>query len=190
MKIVAWKCPSTGKIFENEKTYKNYRRLYLCETRRTKILNDKIAGLQQSIEELRLTATSVDDISSWILKNGHALNKSICRCSNKHCGFTISDINWSIEYSETISNSHSCPINGVKNFYRRTDIAQYYPGWKGTLHFKTTNSNRCRFFSEIFDKMHVHLGSGSGNSAYYSSMVNLYEEDWPSMAAYDKLIKQ
>ena len=88
---------------------------------------------------------------------------------------------WNIQHTEKVSNSHNCPIEGVKNFARSTPFPKSYPGWTGRV-WLVLKKDTLSFGSDPLKNTHVHFGSGG--YGYYDLTEKLnhgqsYEHYYP-----------
>lgn len=94
-------------------------------------------------------------------------------------------INLEVVFQDCISNTHNCPIKGVRNWECDNKLPRHYPGFKGNITFTQTNKSK-KSASDIFTHWHgagvlgVNLGSGGGSSnSEYRYEVILFLEDFP-----------
>jgi hypothetical protein len=80
---------------------------------------------------------------------------------------------WEIEYKNSISNTHSCPIDGVENFRCREELPRGYPGFKGRVWIRYSHSLRS-FSSDPFPQTLTYPGTGGGGA---------YDGLWKSICA-------
>jgi len=79
-----------------------------------------------------------------------------------------------------VSNSHSCPKNGIKNWHGNQELPTHYPGWRGRIHIKYNSRNYAGFLTSILEPYYINTGSGGGGEySFY-----LYEADWPGLERY------
>jgi hypothetical protein len=86
----------------------------------------------------------------------------------------------SMQYSNTTSNTHSCPIGGKQNWRSVMDKPQGYPGWSGRLWIvydkSPTNTDR-----HSYDRLsQVYLHTGTGGYGWYN-MPNTWRKYMPSV---------
>lgn len=68
-----------------------------------------------------------------------------------------------VQYSENVSNSHSCPHNGVQNFSGDKNKPRSYPGLSGRIWYRFSD-RVSGFSSNIIERALVHTGTGGGGS--------------------------
>ena len=80
-----------------------------------------------------------------------------------------------MRYSPTVSNTHSCPRNGVENFMRHADKPTSYPGLIGRTWIRTSGQ-RGREFNNAYDELEKQrLFQGTGGVGSYNgpwSLIN------------------
>lgn len=85
---------------------------------------------------------------------------------------TIIGLQLELQLSNKVSNSHSCPKNGVSNFMRVSDKPLYYPGLTGRIWYRTDGSDYSSFSDPVSGL--VHTGTG-GYGAYSGKWTDLYK---------------
>ena len=80
---------------------------------------------------------------------------------NKLIGF-----GWFIKYNDMVSNTHSCPKNGVENFMCKPDNPLGYPGFSGVLWYRTEKDHKPKNTFHKFPKSLIHTGSGGEGYAH------------------------
>jgi len=137
--------------------------------------------------------TDLDDLARCVISViNHALPKD-----NKVLGFM-----WNISFSQEISNSHDCPLNGTTNWGCVADMPISYPGWIGRVWIRYKTNTRS-FGSDPFSQSLTYTGTG-GAGAYsgpwagiarccyknrikpeptlFSWDYRIFEDDWPELA--------
>ena len=223
--ILVWKSDEDGKIFEDKKKYQNHlRKLARVRRERRRIevdeaLKDSIwAGLyecEQSIEQWRDMVIANQDLfwaeaaagdkHDWSIV-GKTYKKVVCPIP-RLLEFTTFDMRW----SDSVSNSHSCPHNGVTNFsqsYNRQqgkNLPEGYPGWRGRADWIVAWPKEWDGYylgSDLFShgtfrtgRQRAHTGTGGGGGLRYSEKhgchvmscgydLKIFAADWPGMARY------
>ena len=149
--IICWKSDEDGKIFEDKKKYQNHLRK-LARVRRERRRLEVEEGLKDQIwNELYQREQSIEQWAQMVIDNqdlfwaeaaagdkhdwsivGKTYKKVVCSVP-RLLEFTRFDMRW----SDSVSNTHSCPHNGVTNFsqgYNRQqgkNLPEGYPGWTG-----------------------------------------------------------
>lgn len=127
MRVEMYKCRFTGQLFElkDKKEYIKHLkevRKQLKDAREEKRIRDTF---DQWLKKEKETITHIDMIVPWILKNQRFLIKSYSAL--KYSGpwshekmYPVSDefvdLTLTASYDPLVSNSHSCPHNGVTNW--------------------------------------------------------------------------
>ena len=141
-RVVAYKCPHTSQVFEFKKDYTNHlRRLSRARQSAKKAQEIKVAR-EARWTEFRNAITSVDQLPSMIIKHQDLFWETasltgrdfeICRISGiwpRLVEFT----EFNLRFSEHVSNTHTCPVNGVTNWGgHKKDAPRGYPGWSGRI---------------------------------------------------------
>lgn len=219
--ITVWKCDQTGKLFEDKTKYSSHLRKLARErnTKRKLMVEEAIADQkwndlyerEQSIydwacmvinhQDLFWAEAARGDKHDWsIVGKTHSRKKDGVVCPIPELlEFTAFDVRW----NPTVSNSHSCPHNGVQNWGGKDDKPKSYPGWSGRVEWivrwpkewdgwylggdlfsrGTFNSGRQR----------AHTGTGGGGGMRYSEKhkcwvqsfgydFRIFAADWPGMA--------
>jgi len=141
MKIVAYKCEDTDAIFEHEKDYRAQRAKYLREKRAKEKHIAAGNKFKDWLAEEKLKITNVSMIGPWVLENQRKLMEAgnFFKLSSFGAKFKLdSDVLAKYEitnifYNDKISNTHSCPYNGVTNWGSKNDKPNGYPGWRGRI---------------------------------------------------------
>jgi hypothetical protein len=106
--------------------------------------------------------------------------KNLPEAIKENFNVDIISLQYSVEYKKEVSNSHSCPINGVENFMRDNSKPLYYKGLQGRIEFTVINHQHIRSCSSMFGNRGAHsvagvnLGSGGGSSVKYMKDGELY----------------
>lgn len=202
--ITAYKCPDTGKLFEHEEKYQKHREKVLAKL-----------AIQQKVESaLKLERTwweknfwhSVKSISQ--LKAAIMLHRDVLAArglknylsDNLTSRYTLKPtpvVNFSMfsaSWSESVSNSHSCPHNGVINWCEKhNNRPTGYPGWHGRLEYQVQSylgqENSYPGDSDMWTGTRIHTGTGGGGgfnkktfTQSFGYDIKLWADDWPAMA--------
>lgn len=182
MIITAYKCPDTGEVFEHQSEYNRHRRRYLREQRiAQKDLADRIA-YDKLVKDFNDGATSVDDISAWIIANNDLITSQRWNFFGKQTDFKITSLKWTkLMYRERCSNTHRSPRSGVTNWSCKDDKPRGYPGVHARLEITYSGSSYRLDLHGFLDSIAVNTGCGGGGSGSYEVDVTLFEDDWPAM---------
>ena len=222
--ITAYKCDEDGKIFEDKKKYQNHLRK-LARERNTKrkltvmeaLADQKWSELyecEQSIEQWRdmvianqnmfWAEAAKSDPYDWSMvgkMSSRGKNGVVCPVPEL-LEFTAFDLRW----SDCVSNSHSCPHNGVTNWAGREKMEdgspapRGYPGWTGRVDWIVRWPKEWDGWylgSDLFKgrRSRAHTGTGGGGGMRYSKKhgcdvqsfgydFRLFAADWPGLARY------
>lgn len=191
MKIVAYKCPDTGDIFEKKSEYDSHRRRI-----KVRLLNEKkrdrdLSEFKSWISDQKSSICHVDMIGPWILKNQETIMSWYNLLVEKNTfkiGFDfIESIVFRITYTPALSNSHICPETGVTNWGGiEKSWPRSYPGFKGEVVLVAKkNSNPSLQFpiADFFRFIRIYVHGGGGNkSGLCMSWTELFLDDWPSLS--------
>jgi hypothetical protein len=207
--ITAYKCDSTGKLFEDKAKYQKHIRKIAYERRvQRKIDAAHKADIQWWHDNFYNRVKSMAQLQAAIL---HHKDVFAARgVKNYFSGIRdklkptpiIKFKEFNIRYSEHVSNTHRCPIGGVTNWGgREKDAPRGYPGWHG--HFEYTvqsykgQTHSYPGGSDMWEGTRIHTGTGGGGGGTpaqeklfqqnFGYGVQLFASDWPAMAAeYEK----
>ena len=96
-------------------------------------------------------------------------------------------LSYSVKYSDNVSNSHECPMNGVTNWSRRDpDKPTSYPGFKGNISGKYnaddhTISEYCSSFHRKVKIPGIHSGTGGGGHDGFRYELKFFIDDFPNL---------
>ena len=127
------------------------------------------AGLQNYV---RLNAESIEDIEQMCID----ISKNLFPES------PLKSMELNVRYKDHASNTHSCPLDGVKNFRGEKGKPTGYPALTGRISFEYVKEPS-GFGSDIFSWggiVGVNTGSGGGGYAY-SYGVTLWLDDFPKL---------
>ena len=164
-KITAWKCDTTGKIFEYEKDYTKHLRQMASQRRIERIRNNRLLEFQTLINTL-YDLPAFEDIAQWLIDNQdmlyeYAVFKGFSWCRNELRGDRITKFEFlKMRYNKSWSNSHSAPKGFPTNCggNKGLHVPRGYPGWNGRISF--TNEKRGWHFKEAIQNIGIHSGSG------------------------------
>lgn len=182
MKIEAWKCEYTGKLFEVEKEFISHKRkLARAKTEQLKKLR-KAQELQQGWVNLQHEEFDINQLAGKLVEGQEIYWPN--------SGSTLINLQLNLTYDESVSNLHYCPKTGVQNWWRKNELPKGYPGWSGRISWEVktkdmSDSHRFRNASFIY----TGTGSGGGGSKTdgtktYQYEVKIFADDWPGLALY------
>jgi hypothetical protein len=188
----AYICPWTKKIYATKRGYVKH-----LKTLRTNRIHARYRRLrhQRKLEDMR-NQPNFDSVINWIHLNPEVFwenakqyewTSDAARWDKIRDSFTVTIQHLSLIYSDRVSNTHDCPLNGVTNWSGRdtfedgTIKPRGYPGFNGTIIFKTSHEP-LSFSSNIFKGTGINTGSGGGGNNIYRFSVRMFLDDWPGIA--------
>ncbi len=220
--ITVWKCDEDGKLFEDKKKYQNHLRKLARErnTRRKLMVAEAIAD--QKWNELYEREMTIDQWADMVVAEqdlfwaeaaksdpydwksvGKTYKKVVCPVP-RLLGFTTFNVRW----NPRVSNSHSCPHNGVTNWGGKEQIdgqpaPTSYPGWSGRVDWIVAWPKEWDglylggdLFAGLFGRtgrQRAYTGTGGGGGMRWDEDhkchvqsfgydFKLFAADWPGMA--------
>lgn len=194
--VSVWKCPKTGKLFENKSKYIKHLRNLGIE-RRIKRQKDvyrnewdnKVRELNMLPEQTEI-CNWLEDHSKLLLMN--ALNYATFRTHVPKTleTFDLKIVSLRLRYRDQIACTHSAP-RGRKTSWRigNSNGITHFPGWKGNIEFGVSEDQYC-MGSDYFKNTGIHTGTGSSWQSFmhndkkykgYHYDVILWENDWPGL---------
>jgi hypothetical protein len=200
--VLVWKSDADGKLFEDKTKYTKHLRGLARQRNQARKIAQMEADRESFIKRMGATVKSIKELEQfihdnweWFFANGmkHALWMSDPKPKNKHTLVSIKFDN--MRWSDSVSNTHSCPRGGVQNWnqshnrHKGLNLPEGYPGWQGTIYFTvdagTTTHKVPRecdgYGSDYFKDTGINTGSGSGGSKCQYDM-KLFAADFPAMA--------
>lgn len=201
--ITAYKSDADGKIFEDKKKYQAHLRKLAAQRRQDK----KIQDAEREFEEFNIgmgQVSSIAELEKFIKENWHTfwvngIRHNIWRKSSITFDLhEFVDVKFeNIRWLDRMSNSHSCPRDGVTNWGgMKKDQPRGYPGWYGAIHLKVRppiKKHRGKDYisdgwgSDYFAKTIICTGGGGGGSnrdnkyVSYEYEVSLWADDFPGL---------
>lgn len=81
---------------------------------------------------------------------------------------------WSVSYREKVSNTHSCPADGVTNWGGKPDKPRGYPGYAGRVWVRIAHEHARPWISDMFAQSQFFTGTGGGGA---------YDGPWKTVCA-------
>jgi uncharacterized C2H2 Zn-finger protein len=186
----AFKCPWTDQIFGTKKGYLSHLKV-LRANRMHSNIRAKIR--QRKTDEFH-NQSSFEAIIDWVEMNPDYFFEIALQYSNwrnikesDRSKFWVKITYLDITYSNSVSNSHSCPKNGVTNWGGKrtlkdgTPAPNGYPGWSGRIEFQVSPDIDISG-SDLFKSTGINTGSGGGvRGGKYGYSVEIFESDWPGL---------
>jgi hypothetical protein len=191
--VKAYQCPFTGTIVSTKKSYVKH-----LKTLRSDRMHRRARDLRhrRKLQDL-WNQPDFESVVKWIQLNPETFwengQKQGWNCDRAawnriRDSFIMEVCYLKLDYSESVSNTHSCPHNGVTNWSRRDTFADGtekptgYPGWQGTVRFHISHEVP-GFFSNLLNGTRIHTGAGGGHdNLTYEYEVKLFLADWPGIA--------
>lgn len=221
--IIAWKSDADGKIFEDKAKYTAHIRKLARHRLAQKKLQIAESVKDAAWAELYDREQSLDDWMQMVIDNQHLFWAEAAAgdpydwaCVGKKHGRgknagnvpmpKVLKITHNMSWSESVSNSHSCPHNGVTNWGGRVEGApRGYPGWTGRVDWIVEwpkEFDGIYLGSDLFSRgtfctgrQRAHTGTGGGGGGHFNKEFNtwcqssgysfsIFASDWPGMARY------
>lgn len=229
--IVAWKCSADGKVFEDKKKYQNHLRK-LAKVRRERRRIDTEESLKDEIwNELYEREQSIEEWRDMVITNQDLFWAEAAKSDPYHwekVGKTYRGVvcpvprlleftTFSMRWSDSVSNSHSCPHNGMTNWGGRSVMEDGgpapngYPGWTGQVDWIVSCPKEWEstyLGGDLFrgvggfrsGRQRANIGTGGGGGMQYSEKhkchvqsfrydFKIFAADWPGMARYREKLK-
>ena len=227
--IICWKSEADGKIFEDKHKYQ----LHLRKLARHRLEQKKLLIAKEAKDalwvELYEREQSIDDWKQMVIDYQHLfwaeasegnrydwerVGKKLGRgknAGNLPMPQLLEFTQFSLQWSDSVSNSHSCPIDGMTNWGGREKMKdgspapRGYPGWTGRVEWIVKwpkEFDGIYLGGDLFSKgtfrsgrQRAHTGTGGGggmrldkkHGCYVQSFgydFRLYASDWPGMTRY------
>jgi hypothetical protein len=181
----AYQCPWTSKVFATKAAYSKH----LSELREDRMHRRARQNIRNRKLDDLINQPSFQDIVNWIETNPEFFFDGLIKAG--HSGwahrrahlreaFWIKITNLKLRWNESVSNSHSCPRDGVRNWDRNIAKPMGYPGWEGRIEFKL--SHNFGFGSDVLNNTGIHTGSGGGGTNnHFGYEVRFFVSDWPGL---------
>jgi len=182
----AYQCPWTGKIVGTKQTYVKHLR----ELRSSRMHRRARANRWQRLGEDLWDQTSFEKIVAWIELHPEWFLDAAQRGgfygdrdrydrvrSEFSIRITLLDLSW----NNHLSNTHSCPHNGVRNWGREEGKPTGYPGWRGRIEYELSHELP-GFGSDLMNGTRIHTGTGGSiNGTNFGFSVEFFADDWPGL---------
>lgn len=223
MIITAYKSEADGKIFEDKAKYQNHlrklarvrrerRRLDIAQSLKDRIWNE-LYECEQSIEQWRDMVIANQDLFWAEAADGDKHDWGIVGRTRRGVTCPIPRLleftTFNLRWNDSVSNSHSCPHNGVTNWSpswnKDKTVPTGYPGWQGRADWIVAWPQEWDghyLGSDLFShgtfqsgRQRAHTGTGGGGGMRFSEKhgchvmscgyeLRIYAADWPGMARY------
>jgi len=195
MRVQVHKCRVTGKIFEDKNRAKYILHLKNIRARQKELrLHERIRDeFPAWLTKERSEIYDPEDIIPWFLKNQRyimdAANAITFANHDSYEKFQpadrFDDLKYErIRYNPFVSNSHSCPDNGVQNWGGKDMNPKSYPGWEGHIIGKLLRPpkhNSSYPYGEALNIVGIKTGSGGGGNESWGYDIKLFLDDWTGL---------
>lgn len=201
--ITAYKCDTTGKLFEDKTKYQKHIRKIAADRRiQRKIDAAHKTEIQWWHDNFWNKVKSLAQLQAAILHHRDVF--ATRGVKNYHGGYgrlkptpIIKFKIFRLYYQDSVSNSHSCPHDGVTNWGGRNESApRGYLGWQGRFDYIVQSHDKQLHSypgsSEMWTGTRIHTGTGGGGGAKpeeeklflqnFGYDIKLFASDWPAMA--------
>ena len=206
--ILVWKSDADGKLFEDKTKYQLHLRKLAAVRNSERKAAKAAADFDAFLTKMGNTVTSIVELEKFITENFNqffynGMKHALWKCDRKPTiAHKMAKIKIDVQWNDHVSNSHSCPRNGVQNFDTRAEYNKGkptgYPGWKGRIEFvvEAGMSNHKKnpykldsYGGDYFKDTGINTGTGGGNGQSYGYDVKLFAADFPAMTlAHEKAI--
>jgi hypothetical protein len=182
MKIEAWKCQTTGKLFEFENEFVSHKR----KIDRAALAQLKKRRIAQERDQCWIDLQHQEIDISQLVENLIGRQEIYWPDSQK----TLINLKIDVTYSTSVSNTHSCPKTGVQNWHCNNDKPKGYPGWSGRIFWEESVGNLSKGSDRFHNNSYIYTGTGSGGTnpitgnKTYQYDVKIFADDWPGLALY------
>lgn len=219
--VLVWKCDESGKLFEDKVKYQSHLRKLARERNEKRKLTVKEAEANAWWAEAYEREMTIQEWKQFVIDNQsrfwaeaakgdphdwanvgktHSRGKNGVICPVPRL---LEFTEFSVRWNPNVSNSHSCPHNGVENWGGKDDKPKSYPGWSGRVEWIVAwpkEWDGVYLGSDLFAKgtfqtgrQRAHTGTGGGGGMRYSEKhgchvqsfgydFRIFAADWPGMA--------
>jgi len=223
--ITAYKCDEDGKIFEDKSKYQAHLRKLARHRNAQRRLKIAAAEKDAAWAKLYEREQSIDQWMQMVIDNQHLFwaeaaegNRYDWDRVGKKSGRgknavvvpvpKVLKITHSLRWNDSVSNSHSCPHDGVtcwSSNEAKDGRPQGYPGWQGRVDWIVEwpkELDGMYLGSDLFSKgtfrsgrQRAHTGTGGGGGGYFDKEFDtwcqrpgydfkIFASDWPGLTRY------
>lgn len=188
VRIIAWKCRTTGTLFEKKKLFLVHKARRAFERAMEAKKQARLQGYEDRVAVMR-TLTSFAEIEDWLNSNGDALydlalfktsewrRDQMEKSRKKQKKPTISEIELLNMQWSVVAATHSAPL-GMKTSGWDGNKPERFCGWRGRLRYR--QSNWSGFGSDVFKGTGIFTEGGGGGDVLEYDVI-LYAQDYPMM---------
>jgi hypothetical protein len=178
-----------SRVFATREEYSDYILARRAEVHQ-RVVHERSAA---KMAAMRTSTKSFDDLIEWVADNQEYIGIKLQHLTrNKKYvpkEFEIEITYVRMDRALSVSNSHSAPIGGERNWHREPGRPLGYPAWHGSIEF-TLSGHYGMSGGEIGSILGFYTGSGgSGNGTHYGYECIFWEADWPGLSQYSFLNK-
>lgn len=194
--VIVWKCPQTGKLFEDKSKYFKHLRA-LGINRRIQRQKDVYRKKWESLVYELNSLSDDDSIAAWIESNSkfllmNSLNRGLIKTHvPKYINeFKIKVTRFKLKYNPAKACTHDAPRGQRTNWHGNNELgSSHFPAFEAHLEFGCSHDFP-GFFSDLFRDTGICTGTGSTWTSFehdgikfkgYHSYVTLWEDDWPGL---------
>ena len=161
-----------GTLFEVKEKYQEHQRKLAAIRGIATKARRRYERQQAAILKIQEKSETFDELAEAVLKQWTMLaNGSMYRAGRLTAmQFT------NMQYSDRVSNTHSCPKSGVTNWYCESELPGGYPGWFGRIYIESADRS---LFSTFDALSNIGIHPGSGGSGHYD--VKIFCDDFPGL---------
>ena len=183
----------TGEYFEDIEEYLAHLVSIRTENRKKWRKKHRLNKFNTWLTKEKEKLMSVQEIEEWFDRNQEFLMRAYNNLS--------SDATWEGKFQPKtdrfnltivatttaavkVSNSHSCPVNGVTNWGRRhADKPTGYPGYTIRTQglYTKEKPHRGGNISSLFEFINIHLGTGGCSGSNLNYYGEIFLADWPGL---------
>lgn len=192
-KAKAYICPWTKELYASKRSYVSH-----LKKLRTDRMHRRARHLlhQRKLSDM-WNQPDFDSVIKWIHLNPEVFwlnakrqgwSSDATRWDKVRDSFSLKITSLNLTYSDSVSNSHSCPHNGVTNWGGRDTFKdgtlkpRGYAGFSGRIEFHAP-VEPLSFCSDVLKGTRIHTGTGGGGGGgNYGYSVTFFLDDWPGIA--------
>lgn len=192
-KVTAWKCPHTGRLFDesdHDKYVKHLRKLARQRQQERKIQKAR-DDWDAFVVRMGQTVKSFDELSKFIEDNWSVFAAKLAgdtwTNSKKWLGSEVKICIHQMRRDELCRNTHEAPRGKPTNWKRDPALPSGYPGWHGRINIRVKGEGP-GFMSHVFEQAGINTGTGGGGGKDRDGFCNLsyeltlFDDDFPAIA--------
>lgn len=197
MKVTVDKCPYTGQLFEDESLYKKHIRQVQRQRRDERNYQQNREKFQEWLAQEKESITSVDMIAPWFIENQQRIFQEYNQTrvnfvfdGKMHETDKITRIDLDLKFDQCVSNSHSCPRDGMTNWGgTRLDkngnpAPRGYPGYRGMVYVcleRLPAHDSSYPVNSLLELVDIHTGTGGGANKATQYDCKIFLSDWVAL---------